>query len=147
MASSRVQMKVEKFIRDNVLPAKYGRLFFAKTLKLKPGGQFCFDAVSEDGTIVANISTSSRFSPSGKGPGGKLQKLRADMLFLLMTEAKHRLIVLTEKDMFELCKTEENAGRTPVEIEFILVDIPGDLREELRKSKKVASDEVTPLKK
>lgn len=147
MANSRVQLEVEEVVRTSWLPKEYGVQFFPKVLQLWSGGQFCFDAVSEDGTIVANISTSSGTTATGKYPSAKVQKLRADMLFLLMTEAKHRLIVLTEKDMFDLCKREQAAGRTPVEIEFILADIDSDLREELRRSRKVASDEVTPVKK
>ncbi len=146
MTSSIVQLKVEEFIRTHVLPEKYGLPFYHKELKLNSGGQFSFDAVSKDGTIVANISTSTGKTATGKYPSAKVQKLRADMLFLLLTETKHRLIVLTEKDMFDLCKREKEAGRTPVEINFLLAEIPEVLREELQKSRKIASDEVTPLK-
>ncbi|MCJ7791846.1 MAG: hypothetical protein MUP49_05520 [Dehalococcoidia bacterium] len=82
-----------------------------------------FDAVSADDTIAANISTSSGITSGGKYPSAKIQKLRADMLFLLMTKAEKKLIVLTEKDMYELCLKEEAKGRVPKEIEFLHAEL------------------------
>jgi hypothetical protein len=40
------------------------------------------------------------------------------MLFLTMVEAKRRVVLLTEKDMFEQCLKEKAGGRVPPEIEF-----------------------------
>ena len=66
------------------------------------------------------------------------------MLFLLMTQAEKRLIVLTEKDMYELCIREKSSGRIPLEIEFLHAELPADLVKSLRAAKLVASKEVTP---
>jgi hypothetical protein len=43
---------------------------------------------------------------SGKHAVGKLLKLRADMLFLLLANAPRSLVVLTERDMYDLCLKE-----------------------------------------
>jgi hypothetical protein len=49
---------------------------------------------------------------------------RSDMLFLTMVDAKRRLIVLTEPDMYEQCKREAAGGRVPPEIGFVCAVIP-----------------------
>src|SRR3989344_9497502 len=104
MADTRIQLEVEDWIRREWLPQKYGQSFRRERLRLDAGGFFDFDAVSADNFIVISISTSSASTAGGKGGAGKLQKLRADMLFLGMAEAQKRIIVLTERDMYQLCQ-------------------------------------------
>lgn len=144
MADTRIQLEIERWIRTQWLPVKYGQQFQPKGLTLRCGGTFQFDAVSDDGSIVASISTSSGTTQTGKYPSAKVQKLRADMLFLLLTTASKRLIVLTEKDMLDLCRKEQNIGRVPEEIEFEQAEIPEQLRKVLLESRRIASREVTP---
>ena len=66
------------------------------------------------------------------------------MLFLLMVPAEKRLIVFTEKDMFEFWQTEKASGRVPGEIEFLLISLPEELSERLVKARRAASEEVSP---
>jgi hypothetical protein len=147
MADTRIQLMVENWVRQNWLPGKFIQSFSPKRIQLSAGGYFVFDAVSEDGSIVANISTSSGVTSGGKIPSGKVHKLRADMLFLLMVKADHRLIVLTEKGMYDLCIKERANGRVPLEIEFALAELPEMLRKSLREARAIASIEVSPWKK
>jgi hypothetical protein len=100
--------------------------------------------VSDDDKIVATISTSNSFTAGGKHAVGKLMKLRSDMLFLTMAEAERRVIVLTERDMYERCIAEKDGGRVPPEIEFVLAQIPEELRLRLQKAKAASSKEVSP---
>ena len=144
MADTRVQLEVEDWVRREWLPTKFNQQFRRERLRLSAGGVFDFDAVSSDNTIVANISTSSGITSGGKNPSGKIQKLRADMLFLLMVKAEKRLIVLTEKGMYDLCLKEKSNGRVPLEIEFVLVEIPEMLAASLHNAKSIASKEVSP---
>ena len=58
MADTRVQLEVEDWVRENWMKEKYGQQFHRKRVKLVSGGVFDFDAVSEDKTIGACISTS-----------------------------------------------------------------------------------------
>lgn len=146
MADTRVQLKVEDWIRQKWLPQEYGQVFRRETLPLNAGGEFDFDAVSADNSIVVNISTSSASTSGGKGAAGKLQKLRADMLFLGMAYAQRRIIALTERDMYDLCQKEKRNGRVPVGIEFAYVELPADLATQLTKAKVAASKEVSPAK-
>ena len=71
-----------------------------------------------------------------------MMKIRSDMLFLTMAEAKRRIVVLTEKDMFERCLSEVAGGRVPPEVEFALAVIPDDLRSRLIAAREQSSKEV-----
>ena len=144
MADTRVQLEVEDWVRANWMRETYGQKFARERVKLRSGGYFDFDAVSGDDTIVASISTSASITSGGKNGVGKMMKIRSDMLFLSMIEAKRRIIVLTEKDMFDKCILETNGGRVPPEIEFALAVIPDDLREKLKKARDLSSKEVSP---
>lgn len=146
MADSRIQLEIENWVRTYWLPEKHGQKFTPSRLALSTGGKFDFDAVSADGSIVANISTSSALTARNKPGVAKIQKLRADMLFLLMVEAKTRLIILTEIDMYDRCLREKAAGRIPHQIEFVHAEIPDDLKNRLLAAKQIASQEVTPKK-
>ena len=112
-------------------------------MPLSSGGVFDFDAVSADKTIVASISTSGARTASGKHAVGKLMKLRSDMLFLLLSEAPRKVIVLCETDMHALCKRELDGGRAPKEIEFIHAPLPDELAIRLVAARKIGSDEVS----
>ena len=86
MADTSFQRQVEGWVRNTWMPAAFGLTFAPRKLALRSGGVFDFDAVSPDGKIVANISTSSHRLASGKHGVGKVMKLRSDMLFLLMAD-------------------------------------------------------------
>lgn len=144
MADTRVQLEVEDWVRTTWMPEAFGQKFRRERLLLRSGGKFDFDAVSEDGQIIATISTSSSLTSGGKHGVGKMQKLRSDMLFLIMASAKRRIIILTEKDMHEKCISEHAGGRVPPEVEFILADIPAALRMRLAAAKAKSSAEVSP---
>ena len=144
MADTRVQLEAEDWIRRNWLPQRFGRAFYRERIRLSSGGVHDFDAVSADGTIVASISTSSATTASGKPGVGKLTKIRADMLFLLLTKAERRMIVLTERDMHQLFLREIEGGRVPSSIEFLLAELPEELARKLQASRTLASREVSP---
>src|SRR5260370_41490023 len=128
MDDPRIQLVVEDWVRRNWMPSHFGAKFSRERLQLRSGGVFDFDAVSEDYSIVATISTSGSKTSAGKNPVGKILKLRSDMLFLTMGEAKRRPVVLTEQDMVEQCKKEIPGGRVRQEIEFVFAQIPTELR-------------------
>ena len=93
---------------------------------------------------MACISTSASKTARGKHAVGKLLKLRSDMLFLHLAQGPdRRMIILTERDMYEACQKEKAGGRVPQEIELYLAEIPTDLRSRLYSAKDTASREVT----
>lgn len=142
MADTRIQLEVEDWVRRNWMPSQYGTKFSRERLRLRSGGVFDFDAVSEDHSIVATISTSGAKTSGGKHAVGKILKLRSDMLFLTMVEAKRRVIILTERDMCDQCEKEAAGGRVPPEIEFVCASIPDELRKRLIEGREKASEEL-----
>jgi len=147
MADTRTQLVVEEWIRSNWLPRKYGQQFKPEHLQLNTHGYFDFDAVSLDKTIVVNISTSSAITSSGKRAVGKIHKMHSDILYLLMVETEHRIMLLTEVDMYNYCQKEKENGRVPSNIEFVHANISEELSKELKISREVASNEVKPRNK
>jgi hypothetical protein len=146
MADMRVQLEVEDWVRTQWMPSAYGQRFRRERVRLSSEGVFDFDAVSEDETIVASISTSSSRTSGGRAGVGKIMKLRADMLFLLLAKAERRIMVLTEADMYQACLREREIGRVPKEIEFAHAVIPESLQVKLLASRSIASQEVSPRK-
>ena len=144
MADTRVQLEVEDWVRREWLPAKLGEVFSRERVKLTSGGVFDFDAVNGDFSIVATISTSSARTHSDKPAVGKILKIRSDMFFLLLAPCKRRLVILTDRSMFDRCQNEVAAGRVPSSIEFLHAELPVPLTERLAASQKAASQEVTP---
>lgn len=146
MADTSVQREVERWLRESWLPTKYRQPFSAKPLRLSSGGSFDFDGVSQDGDIAVTISTSGAQTASGKRGSGKLQKIRADALFLLLAQTKRSVLVFTEPDMFRLCQKEAENGRLPTSLEFVLTELPTELRGRLEEARRKASAEVSPDK-
>ena len=142
MADTRVQLEVEDWVRRNWMPKEFGCSFQRDRVQLRSGGVFDFDAVSTDETIVATISTSGAKTSGGKHAVGKILKLRSDMLFLTMVEARRRIVVLTEGDMYEQCIKEKEGGRVPPEIEFVHAVLPVELDLRLIEARRKASVEV-----
>ncbi len=143
MAKTAYQLNLEKWIRNVWLVSNYGQEFQKVNLKLKSGGEVEFDAVSKDKTIVGMISTSGWKTSSGKNGQGKYNKIRSDILSLTQTQGNgKRLILLTEKDMYDKCVHEQDNGRNPAEIEFCLVKIPANLKRKLNKARQLSIDEI-----
>ena len=144
MADTRVQLEVEEWIRAEWLPEHLGHPFDRERVSLTSGGEHSFAAVSRDRRTVATISTGKATTAGGKLGVGKLNKLRADMLFLTMVDADRKLVILTEADMHELCLREVEAGRVPQGIDFVHAAVPLQLRERLDAAREASSREVTP---
>jgi hypothetical protein len=144
MADTRCQLECEDWVRQDWMPQRFGEKFHRDRVRLTSGGVFDFDAVSGDGTTVATISTSNAKTSGGKLAVGKLMKVRSDMLFLILAAPRRAAVILTERDMYELCEKEKEAGRAPRHIEFHHAPLPPDLAAKLKAAKQVSSDEVSP---
>ena len=144
MASTHVQLEVEDWVRREWLLDHYGVRFSRERVSLSPGGVFDFDAVSDDGEIVATISTSSSHTSSGKLGVGKMMKIRSDAFFLLLAGAATKALVFTEEDMFEQWMAERTKGRIPSSIELLWARIPKELNDKLVAARGIASKEVRP---
>jgi hypothetical protein len=126
------------------MPKRFGVRFERAQVNLLPGGQYSFDAVSADLSLIATISTSDTRTATGRNAVGKILKVRSDVYFLGLVRAKQKFVVLTQADMYTWWLKEKERGRVPHDIEFLHVDIPGDLQRALERSRGAASKEVSP---
>lgn len=149
MADTKAQTEAEFWIRRNALQEKFGQQFTKRSLVLKTGGEFSFDAVSDDGKIVAAISTSVGTTSSGKDATAKLLKIRSDVLWFYMLERvpDRKILVFSEQSMINLIEKEKKKGRFPLEFELVKVTLPHDLAAKVAESQKAASEEVSPKRK
>jgi hypothetical protein len=147
MADTRCQLECEDWVRQDWMPQRFGQPFHRDRVRLTSGGVFDFDAVSADGGTIATISTSGATTSGGKLAVGKLMKLRSDMLFLLLAAPPRALMILTERDMYELCEKEKRDGRAPRNIDFHHAPLPTDLAAKLKIAKQASSDEVSPRRR
>jgi len=145
MANTRIQIVVQQWVIDNHLKPKYGKNFSEKNIPLSWGGKFKFDAVSDDGEIIANISTSPSHTARKKKATGKIHKIRSDTLYLTNAVGpKKRIQVFTEQSMYDDFTKQTKAGRYPNNVELDVVKLPNRLQEQVEAARKKAEDEVTP---
>lgn len=149
MADTSAQHAAEEWVVSYFLPDHFrGRSFAARQLLLKWGGQFAFDAVSDDGTVVGCVSTSESRTASGRSAIGKYQKLKADALYLLhVLGARQIFLVFTEDSMWNHFRKEQQSGRFPPEIELLYVSLPENIHNHVLEARRVASGETTPIAK
>ena len=146
MANTTVHHHAERWIVEHGLAQHFpGVLFSGKKMKLRWGGYFAFDAVSEDNSLVVAISTSSAVTASNKSATAKFQKLKTDALYLLHIDSDaRRLMVFTEESMRLYFQKEVLKGRFPPSIELIHIPLPDDLNLLVLASRLAASRETTP---
>jgi hypothetical protein len=144
MADSSVQVEIANWIRKQWLPSNFGQSFLKEPVLLSSGGTYTFDAISTVESIAVAVSTSSARTASGRNAIGKMQKIRADMYFLLLANVRQRIVVLTETEMLAMCEKEVDRGRVPRSIEFVFAEIPSELAQRLTEARSIASNEVSP---
>jgi hypothetical protein len=148
MATSKSFLVVEEYIRGEWLPLKYGQAFTKKIVRLRTSGRFEFDAVSDDGEIVCCIAASSGRARQGGLAKSKMIKIRSDIMFLMLSEAHRKLMVLADRDLYEYSNSEQLRGRLPREIDLCLADLPANISCLLSAAQQAASAEIiSPSKK
>jgi len=95
--------EVEDFVRAH-LAEQHGQAFGKRFLVLRTGGKHEFDAVSEDGSIIASIKAHSGRTSGGNIPSGKIFACIAELYYLSLANAPTRLLVLTNPQFFEIFK-------------------------------------------
>lgn len=143
MAEAKAQAEAENWIREEYLPKKYGQPFREKSLELQSRALARFDAVSEDGEIVAAISTCSGFSSNGRKNEDELNQTRSAALRFLMLDyiPKERLMIFTEQSMIDLVKDEKKRDRFPKALKIIKVKLPPELAARINDAQGASSEE------
>lgn len=145
MADTRLlKSHVEPFVRE-WLSNRFGVSFNKKVLPLKRAGaghgKHEFDAVSDDGKIVAGIKSSSGKTTGGKGPSGKKHSAYEELYFLSLIEADKKLLVLTDPEFFKLFSSDAE-GKIAPGIELLFCPLSSDLQGLVRELRRKASSEI-----
>lgn len=131
---------VEPYVRDQ-LAAEYGQGFSSTFLPLPGGGRHEFDAVSEDGLIVASIKSHSGRTSGGKRPGAKIQACYAELYYLLQVGAPSRVLVMTNPEFFDIFE-RDSRGRLAPGLDLKLVPLPVDIQNAVDEVTRAASAEM-----
>lgn len=132
---------VEPHVRE-ALEVKYRVPFHSRKLRLTTGGWHEFDAVSEDGSIVASIKSLSGKTAGGKRPAAKYSTCLAEMYYLSLVKADQRILVLTTPAWHEMFLTFIEGRRHP-DVRIELVPLSAEIQAEVDKVRDIASGEVT----
>jgi len=141
--TSYLRKVVERYVRSQ-LQEEYGQPFASVVLPLTTGGTHEFDAVSEDGTIVVSIKSSSGLTATGRNPSGKIKDSIAELYFLSLVPAVERQLILTTPAFFDIfMKVMKNKIAPGISVRRI--PLPVDIQLEVDKIVAGASAEVSPV--
>ncbi len=132
---------VEDHVRD-VLSAEHQIVFRKQRLRLQPGGYHEFDAVSDNGRIVASVKTAA--GGNSRHPAGKVTSCLAELYFLSLVRAHRRYLVLTSAD-FHRMFTTTMAGKIRNGIEIVHVPLPPDVQSRVAAVQEAGTDDTQPV--
>lgn len=131
---------VADHVRD-VLSAQYQTVFRRQRLRLQPGGYHEFDAVSENGRVVASVKTATA---PGRHPASNTTNCLAELYFLSMAPARRKILVLTSPEFHETFRIAL-AGKLPGNVEIMHVPLPQDVAERVAAVQRAGTDETQPV--
>lgn len=144
--TSYIKKEVEPWVRNWLSNQFPGHIFESRVLPLtritwdSPGNHE-FDAVSEDGRIVASIKGHSWKTRTGNLPMAKYASLYQELYFLSLAEADKRFLILTNKELFDDFRNRSR-GKIADGIELIFCLLPEYLRLRMKKIIDQASREM-----
>jgi hypothetical protein len=132
---------VEPYVRE-VLEREYGCPFRSRRLTLSTGGSHEFDAVSDDGQVVASIKSASGRTSGGKNPSGKVQGAEAELYYLTLAPGRERLLVVTDPEFHEIL-VGRLVGRLAPGLSLKVIPLSLEILEQVRGVHQEASREMS----
>ena len=108
------------------LSRRHEKSFSKGSVVLRTGGRRSFNAVSSDQRIVATVMNSSGPTSGGKKPVGKIRYAIAEVYFLSLSDARDRVLVMTDHDFYDYVKNEL-AGALVDEVRLEHISLPPEL--------------------
>lgn len=111
------------------------------------GGKFEYDAVvRKNGEIVAIycLSCSEYRTEGGRAGAGKYRKIQSDILMMLGTTCKNKVLVFTGPTMKEQVDKQKKLGRLPPEIKTLFYELSSELSTLVQAVSGASVREVTP---
>lgn len=100
-----------------------------------------FDGASNDNDVVVNVINNSGYTSSGKLPSAKIRSTYADCYFLNLTNAKIKILAITNEEFFNIFN--KNSKGLLEGIELMYIELPDNLKEIASNVAKIASMEMT----
>jgi hypothetical protein len=136
-----LKTRVEPYVRE-WLAERYSQRFSREFLQLAGCSGFHeFDAVSADKRIVCGIKSSSGVTSGGKNPSGKIASAYQELYFLAGVDADQRLLVLTDKEFYELL-SRNMRERLSRDIKLLHCPLTEELVRLVRQVQSEASSEI-----
>jgi len=132
---------VEDHVRD-MLSAEHQIVFHRQRVRLQPGGYHEFDAVSDNGRIVASVKTAS--GTGGRTPAGKVTSCIAELYFLSLARANKKFLVLTSADFYRMFVAAMD-GKIPNGVEVLHIALPDDVQARVAAVQQSGTDETQPV--
>jgi hypothetical protein len=105
MANTSALQEAFRWVRGE-LGQLHGVAFEKREVRLRTGASRSFNAVAEDGSIIATVTNSSGLTSGGKKPVGKIRGAIAELYFLSLADAPKRLLIATDPDFFAILRNE-----------------------------------------
>ena len=145
MANTQVlKGAVEDFVRG-ALESEFGTPFVKKRLALVrvegPPSDHEFDAVANDGSVIAGIISSAARTSGGKRNVGAVHHATGELYYLTLTEARRRMLICTDLSFCDLMNSVTR-GRLASGLEIRHMTLPDDIEMKAQASRNGSSLEM-----
>lgn len=125
--TTKIKTEIEPYVRSWLSTQFTGHVFKEKSLHLTSGGNYIFDAVAEDGSIVAAILCNRAVTRTGRENTGGVRKALTEVGYLKIIPASVRkLMVFTDDAFCQLIR--RRASRLGTEsIQMVVCKLPPNL--------------------
>ena len=140
MANTATLQGAIEWVRED-LARRHGTPFAKATVSLRSGGSRTFNAVADDGSVVATITNSSGETSGGKKPTGKIRGAITELYFLSLVDAQRRMLVSTNRSFLGFLERElEGALIDGLTLQH--VELPDEFAAAVQRVSEVASQEM-----
>lgn len=140
--------EVEDFVRGE-LSKRFGVKFEKRRATLTgvqpPPRDHEFDAVANDGSIVAGIISSALKTSGGRRNVGAVHHATGELYYLSLVDAKRRILISVDPGFHDLMKSV-TGGRLGIGLELLNIELPPELAELVHRTRLEASREMSPEK-
>lgn len=100
-----------------------------------------FDGVSLNKDIIIKVINHSGYTSGNKLPVGKIRNTFADCYFLSLTNAKTKILAVTNQEFYKIFKMESKGILGDIQLKYI--ELPDGLKEIAQKVSQSASNEMS----
>jgi hypothetical protein len=140
MADTSLLKPVSEYAVDEV-SKKLNIKLARQKVKIGFNKEKTFDGVSIDGDIVIKVLNHSGLTSGGNIPSAKIRSTYADCYFLSLTKARKKVLVLTNKEFYDIFN-HDSIGLLN-DIELMYIELSDKYKAITSEVSKLASDEMS----